>query len=233
MRRKFPLLLVFLSLSIFARSAEPEDAELKTKAESGDTGAQIMLGIMCLEGRDFEGAESWYLKALQGGNKDAEEYLATFYEYPENPKNDEEKAFSFRLAVAERGDSDSQAQLGHLYEIGRGVRPSSREAAKWFLTAAKQGNSIGAASLSYLYARGDGVREDKAKAYVWERISQELQKRSREKRPEAARQRMRPVDTSWGDSLAKNLSPAKLRRAEAEVEQFLADVPDDDSSKTE
>jgi TPR repeat protein len=233
MHRKFPLLLIFLSLSLFARSSEPEDAELRTKAEAGDTSAQIMLGAMCLESRDFDEAESWYLKALQGGNKDAEEYLANFYEYPENPKNDEQKAFSFRLAVAERGDSDSQAQLGHLYEIGRGVRSSSREAAKWFLAAAKQGNSIGASSLSYLYARGDGVREDRAKAYVWERVSEELQKRSREKMPEAARQRMRPVNTSWSDNLAKSLSPAKLRKAEAEVEQFLADVPNDQSSKTD
>lgn len=227
MNRKFPLLLAFLTIPFFARGSEPENTELKTKAEAGDTSAQIVLGVMCLEGGDFDGAESWYLKALEGGNKDAEEYLATFYEYPNNPKNDAEKAFKWRLVAAERGDSNSQVLLGNMYEMGSGVRPNAREAAKWYLAAAKQGNSAGASSLSYLYARGEGVRADKVEAYVWARVSEELQKQSREKLPEEIKERRPPVSTTESAKLAKDLSPAKLRKAEADVEKLIAGMPAD------
>jgi TPR repeat protein len=227
MHRTLPLLLALLTLPFFARGSEPEDTELKTKAEGGDTSAQIMLGVMCLEGGDFDGAESWYLKALQGGNKDAEEYLATFYDYPNNPQNDVEKAFKWRLVVAERGDSNSQVLLGNMYEMGSGVGPNAREAAKWYLAAAKQGNSAGASHLSHLYSRGDGVREDKEQAYVWARVSEELQKRSREKLPEEIKARRAPVSTTESAKLAKDLSPAKLHKAESDVEKLIADMPDD------
>jgi TPR repeat protein len=225
MHHKLPLLLVVLALPLFARGSEPENAELKAKAEGGDTSAQIMLGYMCLEHGDFGGAESWYLKALEGGDKDAEEYLATFYDNPNNPKNDAEKAFKWRLVVAERGDSNSQALLGEMYQLGIGVKPNPREAAKWYLAAAKQGNSAGASSLSYLYSRGEGVREDKVEAYIWARVSEELQKRSREKLPEEIKERRSPVNTIESAKLAKGLSPAKLRKAEAEVEQLIAGMP--------
>jgi TPR repeat protein len=135
MNRKFPLLLAFLTVPFFARGSEPENTDLKTKAEAGDTSAQIVLGVMCLESGDFDGAESWYLKALEGGNKDAEEYLATFYDYPNNPKNDAEKAFKWRLVVAERGDSNSQVLLGNMYEMGSAM--SSALATQRHLNAAQ------------------------------------------------------------------------------------------------
>jgi TPR repeat protein len=228
MLRNLSLLLIFLLFPFFAaRGSEAEDADLKARAEAGDTSAQIMLGVWSIEGGDFERAEAWFLKALELGDKDAEQHLASFYEYPNNPKKDAQKAFKWRLPVAERGDSNSQVLLGNMYEYGNGVRQNSREAAKWYLAAAKQGNSAGASSLSHLYSRGEGVREDKAQAYVWARVSEELQKRSRKKMPEEVRQRISPVNTAESAALAKNLSPAKLRKAEAEVEQLVADMPDD------
>ncbi len=228
MNRNLPLLLIFLSFSFFAaRGSEAEDADLKARAEAGDTSAQITLGVWCIEGGDFEEAEAWFFKALKSGDKNAEEHLASFYEYPNNPKKDAEKAFKWRLPVAERGESNSQVLVGNMYEFGNGVKQNTREAAKWYLAAAKQGNSAGASSLSHLYSRGEGVREDKAQAYVWARVSEELQKQSREKLPEKIKERRLPVSTTQSAKLAKDLSPAKLRKAEADVEKLIAGMPAD------
>ena len=80
--------------------------------------------------------------------------------------------------------------------------------------------------MSYLYSRGEGVREDKVEAYVWARVSEELQKRSREKLPEEIKERRSPVNTIESAKLAKDLSPAKLRKAEADVEKLIAVMPD-------
>jgi len=224
MQRLLPLLFFSLLAILRAHGSEAVDAEWRSKAEGGDTEAQIFMGIMCFESGDFNGAEAWYLNALRGGNKDAEEYLATLYDTPNNPKNDPEKAFKMRRMVADRGDSNSQVLLGHMYELGIGIRQSPQDAAKWYLAAAKQGTSAGASALAHLYSRGEGVREDQAEAYVWARVAEELQRHVREKLPEQAAARLRNVNTSHSDSLAKNLSPAKLRRAEAKVEKLLDEI---------
>lgn len=224
MASKLLLLLVVLTLPLFARGSELENTELKTKADAGDSSSQIALGIICLEGGDFDAAESWYLKALKGGDKDAEEYLANFYDYLDNPKNDPEKAFKWRRLVAERGDSNSQSLLGDMYHQGNGVKQSDRDAASWYRKAAEQGSAGGASSLSHMYSLGLGVRQDDVEAYVWAKLSEEWQKQSRDNMPEEVKVRFGEIDNSASEALAAKLSESKLRRAETQVEKLLAEI---------
>jgi TPR repeat protein len=91
--------------------------------------------------KDSGQAVSWYRKAAEQGNVDAQLKLASTYYGGDGVKRDYAEAFSWLGKAAEQGNADAQFLLGSMYYEGDGMEPDSAEALKWFRKAAAQGNA--------------------------------------------------------------------------------------------
>jgi hypothetical protein len=143
-------------------------AELSRKAVSGDTRAQLQLGIAFEFGqgvdKNIEEAMHWYRIAADRGDPEAQTNLGYLYEIgttgPENPA----EAAKWYLRAAVSGFARAQFNLGMLYLRGAGVGRSDEDAAHWIGEAADVGCPTAVAALGYLYTYGKGVPLDEQKA---------------------------------------------------------------------
>ena len=141
--------------------------KLTQKAESGNVGAQMELGLMCEKGkgvkRDYAEAAKWYRKAEKQGHDQATDALHAL-------------KLTQLTQQAESGYVEAQMELGLMYEDGQGV---NTKAAKWYRRAAKQGHAEAQMKLGELYKRYakthmafdelDEGYEDYAEAAEWYR----------------------------------------------------------------
>lgn len=149
--------LIFLNAVFPNESHELGSAQgLIDKANSGDVEAQIALADS-YSGRekyglkkDLSAAASWYLKAAEKGDAEAQHKLGNCYLHglgvTENPA---EAAKWFRKA-AETGYAEAQASLGFCYERGLGVPTDLAEAQRWYVRGASQGDADAQALLKEL-----------------------------------------------------------------------------------
>ena len=79
-------------------------AELKTKAENGDSEAQLQLGIMYEKGNDvlvnYEEAANWYQRSAQQGNREAQVSLASLYGNGKGVSEDIVQEYKWELLAA-------------------------------------------------------------------------------------------------------------------------------------
>jgi TPR repeat protein len=176
-------------------------AELKKKALSGDTKAQVRLGIAFERGQGVEKNVSeaihWYHIAADRGNPVAQTNLAYLYENGANGSKDPSEAAKWYLRAAVSGFVRAQFNLGVLYLYGTGVERSEEEAAHWIGQAADAGCPSALTALSYLYKQGMGVPRDPRKALDL------IQKSNRQSDPNLCN-RLRPE--SSGTSLSEHRS---------------------------
>jgi TPR repeat protein len=118
------------------------DASLLSRANGGDSAAQVQVGEAYAEGkgvsRDPRMAAEWYTKAADKGNINAELHLAVLYRdgAGKNFPRDVEQAATWYRKAADQGDAGAQATLGMLYTLGQGVPKNDVDAYFWLDLAA-------------------------------------------------------------------------------------------------
>ena len=122
-------------------TAQSLGADLRTRAEAGDVGAQISLGDMYREGQGVpqDGAEAvaWYRLAAEQGDATAQFNLGMMYEGAGvGVPQDQVEAAAWISKAAEQGDVRAQINLGGRYMIGGGVPVDDVKAYMWLNLAA-------------------------------------------------------------------------------------------------
>ncbi|MDC0189745.1 sel1 repeat family protein [Rhodospirillales bacterium] len=145
--------------------------KLGEAAESGDPGAQYMLGESYFDGdadeEDDAEAVSWFKKAADQNHAEAQWRLGFCYLFGFGVEDDEAEAVSWYRKAADQDHADAQFQLGHCYYYGSGVEEDDDEAVSWFRKAADQDHSEAQCSMGFCYFNGHGVEEDEAEAVSW------------------------------------------------------------------
>ena len=130
--------LMLVVLVVPACSQDPK-AELRQRAEQGDTEAQYDLGLMYANGegvaRDDEQAVRWFRLAAEQGDADAQFNLSFMYLNGEGVPQDYEEAIRWFRAAAEQGLATAQFYLGFMYDSGRGVPRDEIQAHMWLSLA--------------------------------------------------------------------------------------------------
>ena len=113
--------------------------ECKKLAQSGNIEAQVMLGLLLINGKGVSKNVSegryWLERAANSGTG------------PEPAK--------------------AQHNLGVMYEGGLGVARDMHKAIDWYLRAAKNGDASAQSNLGVIYLSGDGIERDSVKGIYW------------------------------------------------------------------
>ncbi len=102
---------------------------MRSLASKGNVAAQVLLGVMYMEGR--------------GVAKDKGKAVEWF-----------QKAVGLFQQAADKGDIYAQYGLGLMYMRGRGVPKDDQKAAEWFQKAADKGYRRARSKLEWLYENG-------------------------------------------------------------------------------
>lgn len=145
-------------------------AEWRRRAQSGDTAAQVYLGMAYQYGAgvptDSAEAERLYRAAALNGYAFGQVLLGGILSNGVRP-HDFQEAFRWFLLAAEQGDAAGQEAIGDAYRYGRGVPKNSSEAVRWYRMAAKQGLASAQWKVGGAYRLGAGVKRDYGLAYMW------------------------------------------------------------------
>lgn len=160
---------------------EKEALKLWTKsAEQGNGDAKQMLevlknletkGMLAVSGF-VQGEEVAYspelVKKAEGGDAEAQYYLAYWYEYQNEIKNrNYNEAVKWYTKSALQGYAKAQCNLGNCYLSGQGVTQDYKEAVNWYTKGAEQENAGAQYMLGCCYFMGQGVTKDQKEAVKW------------------------------------------------------------------
>lgn len=118
-------------------------------------------------GKYLDEAMSWFRKAAEQNNPDAQHFLANCYNSRRHGDEDAKAAAFWYRKAAEQGEAESQYRLGRCYANGAGVEKDLNEAAHWYREAAQQGQAQGQVDLGRMYCDGVGVVRNYVEAYKW------------------------------------------------------------------
>lgn len=187
----FLLTVSALAVPALVAVADEIPKELITRATSGDAAAQFELGNALekklpnlgdektLEGQKIATeAISWWRKAAEQGNMEAEVALATCLTGGWGlPVPDGVEGAKWNRKAAEQGNGDAAFQLGMAYEDGNGVPMDGAEAVKWFRRAEDLGDDLAKGTaetmIGHIYAKGECVAKDDREAVKWYRKAAE------------------------------------------------------------
>ena len=99
---------------------------------------------------NWEEAVSWFCKAAEQGDAEAQLHLGVMYGEGLGVEQSNEKAAEWYRKAAEQGNADAQVVLGCCYEFGDGLPIDLKKAALWYGRAGKQGHEKAAAALKRL-----------------------------------------------------------------------------------
>jgi TPR repeat protein len=161
-------------LAMLLQSGAPQDiATLKARAETGDTKAQVRLGVAYATGDGVTANETeavqWFRKAAEKGDAAGEYSLGEMYLTGRGVDTNLAEGVKWTRRAAEDGDARGQFNLAAMYAQGQGVPQDNNEAAKWMRKAADQGLAAGEFGLGSMYAHGKGVSQNAAEAVKWYR----------------------------------------------------------------
>lgn len=148
--------------------------EIITKANAGDTAAQVQLGTAYKKGgygltQNYRLAMKWYVQAAETkdeNNAIAQSNIASLYEHGQGVIQDMSKALTWYLKAAKQGRVLAQLKAGEC-TINIDGKADYAKALPWFLKAAEQGNSEAQYKVAMLYNNGQGVERDMSKAMYW------------------------------------------------------------------
>ena len=129
-------------------------------------GANYYLGQNGYE-ENHEKAFSYFKKAADAGNVDAQYMTGACYVDGDGVEQDFQAAFSYFKKSADGGDSEGMSMVAKLYYGGEGVELDCEMAFHYALKAAEAGSASGQAFLGLLYGAGDVTTEDEEKAFYW------------------------------------------------------------------
>ena len=119
--------------------------------------------------KDYKLAISWYTKAADQGNDDAQYNLGLMYYDGKGVTQGHEQAAYWFGNAAVQGNADAQVYLGYMYSSGEGVTKDYKQAEYWYRKAVAQGNDYAENNLGYMYHMGYGVNKDYKQAEYWYR----------------------------------------------------------------
>jgi hypothetical protein len=73
--------------------------------------------------QDYVEALSWFYKAADHGNADAQENIGYLFQHGIGVQTDYRKAMSRFYKAAGQGNSNAENQLGWMYQFGQGMQP--------------------------------------------------------------------------------------------------------------
>jgi hypothetical protein len=214
-RRLFELgcccsLIVFTGCASVS-SQGPSASDLRQRAESGDTVAQLLLGEDYDFGRDvrqsYTEAAKWYQMAAEHGDAIAQNNLGSFYQYGLGVATNYSQAVALYKQSAAQGFMAAQSNLGYMYDYGLGLLKDKVEADSWYRRAADQGYPEAMLNLGVSYMTGEGVERDLTQAYMWLNCGRWLTQFSHDMR------------TKWRirgtlDDLKQHMTPEQIREGE-------------------
>ena len=125
-------------------------------------------GINAFEKGNLNKAFNLFTPLAEGGNAEAQTYLAFIHEDANNVK---EAVYWYELG-AEGGNPYAQLNLAMMYAQGiNGVTKDIKHAGKLYRQAAEQGLAQAQNNLGSLYYNGSGVKKNYAEALKWYRLS--------------------------------------------------------------
>jgi TPR repeat protein len=113
------------------------------------------------------------LPLAEGGDGNAQYFLAVHFLMGNNIEQDIAQAFRWLSKSAEQGVPDAQWNLGTCYQDGIGVDVDLQEAVRWYRKAAEQGLAGAQNDLGVCYQHGVGVPVNSTEAVRWYRKAAE------------------------------------------------------------
>ena len=145
-------------------------AECRPLAEQGNAAAQLVIGVMYLEGdglpKDDAKAAQWMGNAAAQWLADAQYNMALLCAKVEGVPQDFKQAAGWDLKAATAGNADAQYNLALMYERGQGVQQDYAQAIAWYREAATRNDAGVLSHLAMLYANGSGIAQDRVAAYA-------------------------------------------------------------------
>jgi TPR repeat protein/predicted acylesterase/phospholipase RssA/ankyrin repeat protein len=168
--------------------------EIHSQADMGNSRAQLIMGRIQSDTRNYSEAIKWYKKAAEAEDeqKEAQYQLGLIYEngldveknyneaalwFTKAVKNGHDEALTRLRTIAKRGNACGQVNLGILYQDacniiqndqkGCNIEQRDAKAVKWFRKSAEQGNADGQYHLGLMYESGRGVLKDDVEAAKW------------------------------------------------------------------
>ena len=164
---------LFQTPSGSAPKQQQEVVALQARAESGNSDAQVRLGVAYAAGdgvqTDDIQAVKWFRKAAEQGNAAGEYSLAEMYLMGRGVSRDLSEAAEWMRRSAEDGDARGEFNLAVMFAQGQGVTKSDDKAAIWMRKLAEHGLAAGQFGLGSMYAHGRGVPQSVAEAEKWYR----------------------------------------------------------------
>ncbi len=138
-------------------------------AEQGDADVQLLLGhyFDTGEGDDTLQAETWFRRAAEQGNSEAQYYFGLYLYHGDGTGKDLAQAVAWYKAAAEQEYAPAQYLLGNALRLGNGVKKDKAAAIQWYRKAAEQGYAEAQFELGRCYYNGDGLVENKQQAWQW------------------------------------------------------------------
>jgi len=130
-------------------------------------GAQVTLGMLSIQARDFEQSAKWFLRAAEAGDAEAMTNLAALYFRGLGVERDAARGLDWFARAAAEGDPANQLRLGQLYLDGAGGAPEIGPGLRWIRRAANQGYVEAQIRLGSIHAEGGVVEKDLVRAYMW------------------------------------------------------------------
>lgn len=202
---------------------------LYERAAERSAWARAKLGILYLEGKDYQKAHRWLRRAADDGNPGARNNLGWMYEHGLGVKADYRAARDLYLAGL--ASDPARGNLEALYESGRGA-PSGAAAVEWYRPGADAGIVPAQYRLGMIYRNGAGVPRDDRTAVQW------LYKAASQGHAEARREAAEIFYELGEDAQAAQLGhvgaarrlAAEMKKkghpnADEELRRYLADPP--------
>ena len=149
---------------------------LKAAAENGCGRAMYRIGRMYDEGLcytepDIASAVSWYEKAVDADDPDAEFAMGCIHSTPKTRYTDDREAARMFGLAAEHGHAEAQYQIGMLYAYGQGVPRDPSMAVKWLEKSCEGGYQQAMVDFANMSFEGQMVPKDYAKAAKWFQVA--------------------------------------------------------------
>ena len=120
-------------------------AQLQSKGDAGDPGAQLALGRAYQDGngvpKNEELAARWYRRAAEQGNAAAQNNLGIMYRNGNGVQKSKEEAVNWYRKAARQQYGGAMFNLGAAYYNGDGVSIDDSISYAWFLAAKENGSS--------------------------------------------------------------------------------------------
>ena len=185
MQFNFPLLLIFLPLSLLSLAGDFEK------------------GLTAYQAGDYATALQRWKPLAEEGDASAQSKLGAMYDNGKGVPQEYNKAMKWYTRAAEQANADAQFSLGMMYHKGKGVLQDYNIATKWYKLAAEQGYAQAQFYLGVMYHRGAGVLQDNLYAHMWFDIAASLGNENAFETKAIIAKRMTPTDISKARQLAR------------------------------